>query len=184
VDTDEYLVAKERTTRFLSGLVRRCWVLSTGWLDACVDAKQCVSEQTYEVRGVKLHPKDSNRLKKCGAVVNELAEGVAPMGRAARDRGKGPLFGGMKVFLGFRVFQETMERNRKLAELVERAIFLGGGIMTEKLVSGSKIDTWVVSEDAESAGEWQGRGFVRAVDARWIVDCITSGRLLAVPQYD
>lgn len=62
-------VAK-RTLKFLRAMLRGCWILSTEWMEACLQQDRLLAEMEYEITGDEYHPEEAGprraRLSKAG----------------------------------------------------------------------------------------------------------------------
>lgn len=47
---DKYGCVKQRSMQYLLALAHGCWVLSYGWVDACLEAGAWVPERGYEIK--------------------------------------------------------------------------------------------------------------------------------------
>jgi hypothetical protein len=49
VSMDENGVVSQRTLKYMQGIAYGCWILSTNWIQGCLDAKELLLEEKYEV---------------------------------------------------------------------------------------------------------------------------------------
>jgi hypothetical protein len=183
VETDDALVAIRRSSRYLQGLARGCWVVSSAWLDACLEAGHLVKEQGYEVKGVRINKEISPRT----LAAEKAARGGPERARRFKNLHPTPsgMFSGMTFFIRGTRGPHSMDK-RLVSELVE--------------VQGGATVEFLAGEDATegAAGPWPtvlvgeeavGKGIARrlpgsiVLDWAWVLDSTTAADLLPQAEY-
>jgi hypothetical protein len=175
VATDDMLIADKRSRIYLEGLARGCWVLSTGWLDACLDTGIRVKESIYEVQGCHVLP---SRFYKDDWLVNNVLGGPERCRKLAKE--------GKKLFpelpsIRVERFDEKGKGAAKLRDIVLCLLRFSGAKVTEN--GACSEETIVVTNDKDVAAGFLSKGYKRTVDARWVLDCVSCCQVLPDSQY-
>ena len=179
---DENGLARYRSRNFLLGILRGCWMLSTEWVDACVECGYLVDETEYEVKG------------------DIYARGGPEKGRKSslssyshQDTTKQSLFGNLRV----RIMRSTWPKDQmKNYEAVEKVLLIGGATLLkdddrDALLSivfatkgsrggGSSSASVSAASAVFSSDDQMG---VNTVNYRWVFDSISHFELLDFDQY-
>jgi hypothetical protein len=167
----------KRTLKYAQGVLAGCWVVSDGWLAACVAAGARVAEAPFEISGDSAVP----------------AGGAPRKAREAAARGAAPLWAGF----AFRIVEPLTPLKRVDAAallaagggavLGEEELFAGRrGCLAPLCVLSMQTKHWAAVGKAGALdalrAQCKGAG-VQAVDQLWLLDCVSHYKALAPRDY-
>ena len=175
VATDDSLIADKRSRIYLEALSRGCWVVSTAWLEACLDTGIRVKENIYEVKGCRLLP--SKFYKDGWLVANVL--GGPERSRVLANQGK-KLFASVPR-IRVEKFEEKSKNSGRLRDMVLCLLRFAGAKVTES--GPCNQESLVITNDISVAGSFLTGGYRHVVDARWVLDSVSCCKVLPESQY-
>jgi len=181
LETDDCLMANQRSRKYLGGCAAGCWLVSSAWIEACIAAGARVPEETYQVRGVHVSKPGLNILS-----LDSKSIGAPERSRIQRLQGKRKIFAGIKFIVApFKGKASEEAEARRI--IVKRLILLGQGsardlcdIDNDKSLNSTST---VISDDEKIAKDLKQRGFGTIIVPSWVYDCLTVGELLDKEQY-
>ncbi|KAL4534754.1 hypothetical protein Ndes2437A_g05513 [Nannochloris sp. 'desiccata'] len=175
VATDDSLIADKRSRIYLEALARGCWIVSTAWLEACLDTGIRVKENIYEVKGCRVLP--SKFYKDDWLVANIL--GGPERSRVLANQGR-KLFASVPK-IRVEKFEEKCKNAGRLRDIVLCLLRFAGAKVTES--GPCNRESIVITNDKNVAGGFLTGGYRHVVDARWVLDSVSCCKVLPESQY-
>lgn len=163
VGVDGHMRVRVRTLKYLTAVMRGCWVVSGKWLQACLAAGRMVPEEPYEVKG------------------DETGDGAPKAGRLRVQRGEPPLFLNKPFCLNY------WASGKVNSKTVEQLLAAGGGKIVKRAVSTKqkqeRLLVLLADKDAGRAATVLEECKQLPLTANWVFDSISHFRLLPEESY-
>ena len=180
LETDKFLIAKQRTRKYLGGCALGCWVVSSAWVDACIQEGGYVPEAKYQIRGVKIRGAGTRELE-----IQKQGIGYPDRSRKRMLDGKPRLFSGMRFFVAQLLQKkgQSDQENQARIVIIKRLLLLGGGTLVQQEQATPEDNLVVISDNDKQVMVLQSNGFKRIVEPCWVYDCLTVGTIIDTSQY-